>query len=648
MSASTVAAPDIVAEPPEPVESPPPPVVPTGARARVVAGLLLRWPALVLCACVGTVVVGCSYRLSYDAAPANLYYTVFWVGLLTAVVPVTIRIIVRPGSRASVAAGLVLIGFLTWMPKFLRNPDRPLYHDEYAHWREAVDVAGSGHLFAPNTLIPIVEFFPGTSALTTGLASLTGLSLWTSGIAIICVMHILGLLGMYVLAETHLLSMRAGVIAAVIYGINPSAIYFDTQYAYESIAINVFIWLLALTSLASRATTGRRRAQYFVGGAVCAAMIVVTHHLTIVFTLACLGIVSATHLVRRLYLRRRFGARPPWGGAWWGMLATTAGFAALWVTFVATPTIAYLSPYFGGSVGQLRSMADKPDKSNSRQVLAASVQPMWERLATALVPLLLATAAVAALYLLRRKNVRLSSGTWGLMMFGLIYFPSVLFILVPSGAEGARRSWGFTYVGLALIVALVITHRHSLPRWTRRAMATPVLIALFVIMMVGNVGGGLNDPYRFPGQFRWGTDTNSASPEAATVGRFLENRYGRVRVVTDFYTRLQLAAYGGLDIAKPSAGFPAWELTQTDTDPSPALARMLISSDYDFLVVDKRMGEQPAFNGHNFGSGDPLLGQATPAENLDRLDHVDWATRIMSTENLRVYRLHLDTIASQP
>jgi hypothetical protein len=290
---------------------------------------------------------------------------------------------------------------------------------------------------------------------------------------------------------------------------------------------------------------------------------------------------------------------------------------------------------------------DKPD--TGRQLLAANVQPMWEQLLTAAAPLLLAATAVVAAMMLWRRQVRMNSTTWGFVIFGLLYFVSLPFILAPSGAEGARRSWGFAYVGVALIVALVVVNwRRDRLSWLPPAWRAPVLVTLFAALVIGNVGGGLNDPYRFPGPFRWGTDTNSASDEARTVARDLHTEVGRVRVVSDSYTRLQLAAYGGMILAAPSAGFPAWELVQSGKDPSPELAGMLVSSGYDFLVVDTRMGEEAPFNGHNFGENDPLLGHVTPMSNLTRLDSAPWATRVVTTEHLRVYRLDLMSIAMQP
>src|SRR5205823_6584264 len=104
----------------------------------------------------------------------------------------------------------------------------------------------------------------------------------------------------------------------------------------------------------------------------------------------------------------------------------------------------------------------------------------------------------------------------------------------------------------------------------------------------------------------------SASAEARTVAEQLAAETGPVRVVTDRYTALQLAAYGGLDVAAPSTGFPAWQLTQSPHDPDPALVGELVTSRYDYLVVDTRMADEPPFNGDNYGAGDPLRGKATP------------------------------------
>jgi protein-S-isoprenylcysteine O-methyltransferase Ste14 len=319
--------------------------------------------------------------------------------------------------------------------------------------------------------------------------------------------------------------------------------------------------------------------------------------------------------------------------------------AGAWWWFVARPTFSYLDPYLGGSIDQLVTM--HKESGGGRVLLAASVQPLWERGLAALAPAVAGLVCLKAMLMMRRSWSGHGLDTMSLMAFGLVYFPSVLFLFAPSGAEGARRSWAFTYVGLALIGAFVVVrhagdrrHGRSLPaRWHR-----PVGLVLLSVMLIGGVAAGLNDPYRFPRPFRWGTDTTSASPEARTVAEQLRDRYGPVAIVTDQYTALQMVAYGDLEVASPAEGFPAWNLVQTRDDPDPDLIGELVGSHYDYLVVDMRMADRVPFNQTNFGEGDPLTGQPTPRANLDRLDHVPWASKIMATSNLRVYRLDLGLV----
>ncbi|OLR92443.1 hypothetical protein [Actinokineospora bangkokensis] len=605
------------------------PTTPEAPRQRRWFTALTSWPAVVGAAAVGILVVGLSYQLATEGGNPNVRYGVFWLGMLLAMLPVTAR--VATGDRVSGYWGVALIGVLTYVPKFLRNPFAPAYHDEYAHYREAVDVLASGQLFRPNSLIPIVTYYPGTSGITAWVSALTGLPVWASGQLVLFTAHMIALFGIVVLARVHLRSAAAGALAAVVYALNPSEMYFDTQYSYEGIAIALFLWVLVFASLGARAT-GRRRAVMTGLALLCSAACVVTHHLTTLFLVLLLLVVVAVVAFRRWRSRTAEGA-----GVWWVVFGGTVALFGAWVATVAVPTVAYLSPYFGGSLAQLSTVGS--EESRSRVVLAESPQPFWERGLTAAAPVLVALVCLAAFLVLRKRLSQWRADTLTLMAFGFVYFPSVLFLLAPSGAEGARRSWAFSYLGIALLAAFVVLRWRAAPRvrWFARGWA---LTLAFTVVLVGNVGAGLNDPYRFPGPFRWGTDTNSASAEARTVARALSERAGAVRVVADRYTALQLVAYGGLTVAAPSEGFPAWELVQTATGPSPRLAADLRASGFDYLVVDTRMAEQPSFIGDNFGPTDPLIGQATPKANLDRLDAVPWATRVITTEHLRVY--HLD------
>jgi hypothetical protein len=608
----------------------------------------LVWPGILLCVAAGVVVVGDSYRQAATGKPAETYYALFWLGMLLAVVPVACLILARVTGTVSRLWAIGLLALITAFPKYLRNPTAPLYHDEYAHWHQAQEVLATGHLFRPNNIIPIVQYFPGTSALMASVQRLSGLSTWSAGQLVVLAIHVSSLYAVYILAATHLRSERAAAIAALVYGLNPSALYFDTQYAYESVSIGMFLWTLALGSLAARGRTPGIRRRYLAAALLCSVSCVVTHHLT---TLALLGVLLLIALVVTIRARRAAPAATPdpdRAGVWWTLLLGTVGVAALWVGLFARPTIDYLRPYVGSTIGQLTHIAGKGG-SGGRQVLAASVEPLWERGFTALAPLSAAVVCLVGVRLLYRRRGTpgaLRSSTLAFVGFGLVYFPSVPFILAPSGAEGARRSWAFTYLGVALIFALVATTaplRVSPPAAVSRFAAPAVQLAiglgLVVIVLIGNVGASLNDPYRFPGPFLWGSDTRSYTPEAKTVGEMLGAQPGPVRVVTDRYTGLSLAGYGGVDVAQPSTGFPVWQLFEETGAPSPRLVQELVTSDYTYLVVDVRMYQDQAFNGNNFGQDDPQGAGPVPVRFLTALSRQPWAIQVMSTEHLRVFRL---------
>ena len=88
-------------------------------------------------------------------------------------------------------------------------------------------------------------------------------------------------------------------------------------------------------------------------------------------------------------------------------------------------------------------------------------------------------------------------------VLGLVYFPSTVFILSPAGAEGARRSWAFSWIGLCLlagpaVVWLVDWAGRRSRRWLRASMRSGLLAAL-AIALVGGTAAGLDACLPVPG-----------------------------------------------------------------------------------------------------------------------------------------------------
>jgi len=600
-------------------------------------------------AVTGILLVGLSFRLAASASGPMTYYVTFWLGVLPCALAVLAGLFQPGASRGRCLHLVLLFAAFSFVPKFLRNPNVPLYHDEFAHWRETADVLATGHIFQPNGLIPIIQFFPGTHVLTAAVAQITGLSIWHAAELVLVTLHVLAAVAVFLVVETLVGGPRAGGVAALVYMTNSSYMYFDTQFAYESYAICYFLWVVALTVLAARASARRRRRGYAILAALMAGAVIVTHHLTTFAMVLVLGMVTIWTSVSRL---RGWRAQPVW--VWWSAWISGLGAATLWVAIAAPGTISYFSPYFGNAAHQLlgRGSAAKGPGGSRRTLLVTSVEPAFERALTAgalLIACLLALVGLAALW---RGRWRLPPPLVGLCLFGLVYFPSVLFILTPNGAEGARRSWAFTYLGFAALAALAAAVLTSRSAGRARRRFGPVAFGVaFVVLLIGNVGGGLNDPYRFPGPFLYGSEARSETTELQTLSRWFGAHEGRVKIVTDRFTAQPMTGYAGAFPARPSTGFPAWDLFYSAADPSPLLRSELRSSNYDYVVVDENMARYQPFTGSYFDADDPgtvgLVSSRVPAAALRRFDQVPWAMKIFSSDTYAVYRLDFSSFGAR-
>ena len=152
-----------------------------------------------------------------------------------------------------------------------------------------------------------------------------------------------------------------------------------------------------------------------------------------------------------------------------------------------------------------------------------------------------------------------------------MYFPSTIFILSPTGAEGARRSWAFTWFGLCMVVGpaavwLLDWAGRSRHRWLRVSLYSGLMAAL-AVALVGGTAAGLDASYRFPGPFLYGSDARSVTPELLQTSKWFAARFGTGNnIVTDRYTGLIFDSFGLQNTAAP------WPVSQSGTCTWPSQA----------------------------------------------------------------------------
>jgi hypothetical protein len=628
---------------------------PTPRPWSTVAGVAV---AVAVCEIAGMASLVTSYTIAQTTTSDQAEFAWFWLGMILIELPLVLLIARRATARAARYGLLVLLGMLTYAPKLLRDPTAPDYHDEFAHWRDVYNILATGKLFQPVPIVPIISRYPGLHATVAALVNATGLSIWQAATLLLIVLHVALFLGIAALAQALGFDSRTAALAAIMYGFNSSFLYFDTEFGYESMAITLLVWALFAFVQAIRADSGSRRAAWCAVTVLLAAGTTVTHHLSAINLALIMALVSLALSIPALARGRGWGRA---AGTAWGLTAFAGLSIAGWIHFVAPGTIAYLSPYLGSGLSELMQVA--AGSGGGRQLFSASLSPSWEHQAAFAVTAIALVLAVAGLLLLRSRirsgllpRGQLRSILIGFTVLGLIYFPSTLFILSPDGAEGARRSWAISWIGLAIFTAPAASW---LIDWAGRRAAVPGraairlgLAAALVVALIGGTAAGLDPSYRFPGPFLYGSDARSETPELDAMSQWFLHRFGAGNnIVTDRYTGLIIASYGLQNTANPSPGFPTYDL-YLDRPGQPIGPAFLLaelgSSNYLYLIVDKRMAVDVPIVGVYFEPDEPSSfvlpdGQPVFKGRLAKFNTTLWMNKIFQSDNYSVYRMNLPT-----
>jgi hypothetical protein len=619
-------------------------------------GYLLRAAALVGCELVGLMAIVRAYQVAQTTLSGSSEFAWFWAGMFLLELPLVGWMAQRATPQSVRTALLILYGFVSYAPKLLRDSTAPIYYDEFAHWRETYEVLHTGKLFQKNPIVPIVAQYPGFHASTAAVVHATGLSIWQGGTLLLMILHVALVLGVAALADALFMDNRTASLIAVLYGLNSSFLYFDTQYAYESMALALAVWTLVAYVRAIRSQPGGERRAWGILTVVLSATTVVTHHLS-TFTLILIMTLVALAMSVPWLAREEKWARTT--ATAWSLTILAALMAGAWFFLVAPKTLSYLSPYLSQGLSELMQVAQ--GTSSSRHLFAASLSPRWEQYSAYLVTVLAFVAAVGGLLLIRAhiKHGRLDAGRRrallsAFVLLGLAYFPSTVFIFSPTGAQGARRSWAFTWIGLCMLtgpaaVWLIDRTARRVRRWRRVSMWSG-LVAGLAIAMVGGTAAGLDASYRFPGPFLYGSDARSVTPELLGASAWFSARFGSGNnLVTDRYTGLVFASYGLQDPATPWSGFPTYDLylAKTGSQIPSTLLSELSYSHYDYLIVDRRMEFNLPEVGIYFVPNEPAGldvphgGKPIFYGRLGKFDSIAWLTKVFQSGNYSVYRFDL-------
>ena len=562
-------------------------------------------------------------RLGHSGSPwVNRTY---WLGHGLILGPIAAKLVGRriltAGETVTLIIVLAVAEYLAWI---CYSPAAFTFVDELEHFRSTVNILQSGSLSSVNYLLPISPHYPGLEEVTSAFVSVTGLSVFTSGLIIVGVAHLLFVCVLYLLFREVSGSDRLAGVAMLCYASNPHFASFDSMFIYQTLALPFLgLVLLAAWRLAERDASGRRVS--WLGFALIAiATMVVTHHVTSYVLAATLFVITLAALVTRDWTT----------AAWAAVLAGVSAAAAVsWLVFAAPQTWAYLQPFANATLHSLQALF----AGGHSAAPSTSVGPLGNQMLSA-GTVLIVSAIVPVGWWHVWRTYRNQPWVMAMAILSASWYVTVAVrFTVADGSELAGRAATFTYVPTALMAALAIGHLAGMAvRWLARiiALLAPAVVLMFIFNGLANGW----PPYweRLPGRHQVAGAEQSVGPEEIAAAQWTLATLGPGnRFATDTGSYSVLGTYGD-QLPLPKVAYLYTSSSFTPSDALQAQAQAL-----RYIWVDQQLSQSLPASGKYFPV-DPSVGKYThplPEADLNKFNRVRGITRIYDAGNIVIYEL---------
>lgn len=571
----------------------------------------------------------------------------FWLGLFVLLLPSTLRLVSPKPARRERIALLVMLGSALYLFRELEYPISFAYTDEFIHWRIAQYLAASGHLFSANPLLPIGPFYPGLEILTNALSSLTGLSIFASGMIVLGVAGLVLVLALYLFYECLSGSARLAGIATLLYAASPD-FFGNTQFAYESLAIPLAAFVLFALVRRSYAPVGRRvgltLAIWLGLGAV-----VITHHVTSYLLVAILLLWTVTFRLARMGIfshqkRDQKDRAGPGGVALLGLVLCIA-----WLKYTGDMAVGYLGPTLDSAVQEFIQILT--NQGAPRQLFhdgSGFVEPLWERLTAFASVVFISLGLPFGLFQIWR-HFRANAITLALAIATLVYPVSQLARLTLLGEVVGGRTQAYVFVPVALVLVIGSAH-FRLPgvrKWSYSLASTGAIAVIFIGGWVLGTGPLW---FRLPGPYMVSADHRSINPESVAAAEWARSYLGPGhRMISDWTNMNLMATYGN-----------EWVVT-TWNDPQIIVSSVFLAPQFDssiqealrrgqvqYILVDFRFSTALPSKGFYYDNMDPTYTRPIDPATLAKFDGIKNVSRVFDSGNIIIYDVEAITNGGTP
>lgn len=539
----------------------------------------------------------------------------FWVAML---LPFAVFAAVLLASEPSRVVREFTVAVVGLYPAVLYRMTSPLVlggFDEHIHERTLLDLLRGAGLFAPNPELPVSTHYPGMELFTGMMVRLTGMPVMLAMAVVVLLCRLLLVLTIYHSALTVNPSHRGASLVVLLYAASPQFYFFNSQFAYQTMALTLGLGGLLLLRRAQLAEGAA--ARRLCGLAILALVAtVVTHHVTswIVFGFLVIWTALAPRGQRKIL----------------ACAALAMGISvAIWTAAVFSQLAVYLGPIFAAALRELKAFfgaAAPPASVLSGSPVAAS--PEWERLILIFYSLTCGCAALVCGWTLLLRAFHQKSRMLGFLAALCLVYPVTLAAhFIPTAAALGDRASTFLFLPLALSCSLLLRRtRGGTRRAVRRASPVALMswIALLLITYMGGAMLGAGPNWEIlPGPYLVSAEARTQDPETLAAVRWAAAHLpAGSRIAADRVPADLLAGQDQLwPVTSREHGLAAaWLYFPATWGPQQAVIVKRLHIRY--LYVDQRLANSLPRDGYYFYPGEALKPRRITVVDLTKFSHV--------------------------
>jgi hypothetical protein len=627
-------------------------------------------PILAVVSAVALLIISVANYLARAGSPAA--EGLFWTGICMMVGPFAARLASAAPSRQERQRLVVWLGLALYLVKLMNSPTGFTYADEFLHWYNVNTILGSQTLFSPNWILPVSALYPGLPSATAALVSLGGLSVFAAGILIIAAARLVLVLALFWLADQLSGSHRVAGLTVLIYAANPNFLFFDAQFAYESLALPLVVLVLAVAYFRQNSTS-RHPVGLTLAALILISAVVISHHLSSYFMVGVL--LTWSLLFAQFHLMALSGARVvlQWyageiaSGAVWRSAARTIRNAAsqlwsataarqpsrdpsglslfalvltlIWFGFVASTTASYLGIVLGHAVlAVIRLIAGEESGRALFESTTGYVAPIWEHVIGIGSIVILLAALPFGLRMVWRRYRR-DALVLILTLMALIYFGSLGLRLAPAAWETSNRASEYLYIGLAFVLSLGLAEIWDLKSapWLGAAIVTIGLTWVFC----GGIVAGWPADLRLARTDQVAVGGRILEPEEMTTARWMLSAFGPGHVVAADDSNSRLLLTEGHQHALAALTYDLKNLLQAPNIGAYEIGTIQ-NNGLEYVLVDQRRISWNNMLGYFFVPKQPSAGWDITLFDPDQVNKFDRAgdvSRVLDSGNIVIYNV---------